>query len=169
MRATLLVVVTALALTAGVGVASARPAGCTAGPFSSGSTSGMVFCGPAKATAKVGGKSYSFSGGSCTRTSKYFNINIGTLVLSGPKKKYSYFAILVGAYPGSLPGAKAAGKDGTYAGGLVSVIWQGKAHTLNGAGDKTVKVTLKKGRTAGSFSGKEFFPPYTAISGTFSC
>jgi hypothetical protein len=91
------------------------------------------------------------------------------LVLSGPKKKYSYFAILVGQYPGALPGNKAASKDGTYAGALVSVIWKGKTWTLNGAGDKNVKVTLKKGRTAGSFSGKTFFSPKTPVSGTFSC
>jgi hypothetical protein len=129
----------------------------------------MVFCGPAKATAKFGGKSYAFSGGACTKTAKYFNVNIGTLVLSGPKKKYSYFAILVGAYPGSLPGAKSAGKDGTYGAGLASVIWKGKSYTLNGAGDKSVKVTLKKNRTAGSFSGTTFFSPKIPISGTFSC
>lgn len=129
----------------------------------------MAFCGSAKVTAKIASKSVSLSGGSCTRTSKYFNINIGTLVLSGPKKQYSYFAILVGAYPGALPGAKSAGKDGTYGGALVTVIWKGKSHTLNGAGDKTVKVTLKKGRTAGSFSGKEFYPPHTPLSGIFSC
>lgn len=169
MRATLTLVVAAAALAVGVGAASARHEGCTPGPFRSGSTSGVAFCGSATATAKVAGKTYKFSSGSCTKTTKYFNINIGSLVLSGPKKQYSYFAILVGQYPGAVPGYKAASKDGTYTGGLVTVIWKGKSYTLNGAGDKTVKVALKKGRTAGSFSGKTFFGPKTPVSGTFSC
>jgi len=94
---------------------------------------------------------------------------MGTEVLTGPKKKYSYFAVLVGAYPGALPGAKAASKDGTYGGGLVTIRWKGKDCILNGAGDKTVKVTLKKGRTAGSFSGTTFISPRIPVSGTFSC
>ncbi len=130
----------------------------------------MVFCGPAKAIAKVGSKVYSFDGGSCIRTSKYFNLNLGTEVLSGPKQRYSYFAILVGAYPGALPGTKAASKDGTYGGGLVTVLWRGgKAYVLNGAGDRKVKVTLKKGRTAGTFSGTTFLEPHVKVTGSFSC
>src|SRR5581483_1755313 len=164
MRATFILVAFAAALAVGVGVASARHAGCTAGPFDSGGTSGVAFCGPAKATARIAGKTYALSGGSCTTTSKYFNINIGSLVLSGPKKKYSYFAVLVGQYPGAGPGYKAASKDGTYTGGLVTLIWKGKSYTLNGAGDKNVKVTLKKGRTAGSFTGMTFFTPKIKVT-----
>jgi hypothetical protein len=165
MRTTLLIVVVAAALAAGAGVASARHAGCTPGQFSSGGSSGVVFCGPAKAIVKVGGKTYSLSGGSCTKTSKYVNVNIGTLVLSGPKEKYSYFGLLVGQYPGALPGAKAAPKDGTYAGGLVSLVWKGKSYSA----DTNVKITLKKNRTSGTFSGVGHFTPNLKVSGTFTC
>jgi len=170
MRATFLLVVAAVALAAGPGVASAQHAGCTGGSsFSSGGSSGVAFCGPAKATAKVGSKTYKFSKGTCVRKSKYFYVNLGTEVLNGPKKRYSYLGVLVGAYPGALPGAKAASKDGTYGGALVTIRWQGKDYILNGAGDKTVKVTLKNGRTAGSFSGTTFIEPHLKVTGSFSC
>jgi len=165
MRAAVLLVLAAAAALATAGAASSRQAGCTPGQFTSGSSSGVVFCGPAKAAVKVAGKTYALSGGSCTKTSKYVNVNIGTLVLSGPKKTYSYFGLLVGRYPGSLPGAKASPKDGTYAGGLVSFVWKGKSYSA----DTNVKITLKKGRSAGTFSGAGHFTPNLKLTGSFSC
>ena len=172
MRTGTLVVVAALAAGAGVAAgAAAAPArvDCTMGSFTDGASSGVAFCGPAKATAKVGGKTYAFKSGSCIRTSKYVNVNIGSEVLSGPKKKYSYFAVLVGD-SGAVAGAKPAAKDGTYAGGLVTIRWKGgKDYVLNGAGDKTVKVTLKKGRTAGTFSGTTYLAPHLKVTGSFTC
>jgi hypothetical protein len=153
-----------------VAAAPAARAGCTPGPFSSNGSSGVVFCGPAKATAKVGGKTYTLSNGTCARTSKYLYLNLGTEVLSGPKQKYSYFGLLVGAYPGAASGTKASPKDGTYAGGLVTIRWKGKtAYILNGAGDKNVKITLKNGRTAGTFSGTTFLAPHLKVKGSFTC
>lgn len=124
-----------------------------------------MFCGPAKVIVNVSGKIYSSSGGLCMKTSKYLNLNIGTLVLSGPKKKYSYFGLLVGQYPGAVSGAKAAPKDGTYTGGLVSFVWKGKSYS----GDTNVKITLKKNRTAGTFSGVGHFTPSLKVSGSFTC
>jgi len=168
----LLVVFAACAFVAGLAAtAAAAPtrAACTAGPFTKGGASGVVFCGPAKATAKVGGKSYTFTSGSCVRTSRYLYLNLGTEVLSGPRGSYSYFGLLVGAYPGANPGTKAAPKDGTYGGGLVTVRWKGKDSILNGAGDKTVKITLEKGRTRGTFSGTTFIEPRVKVAGSFSC
>jgi len=165
MRATVLLVLAAAAALATAGAASPQQAGCTPGQFTSGSSSGVVFCGPAKATVKVGGKTYALSGGSCTKTSKYVNINVGTLVLSGPRKKYSYFGLLAGQYPGAPPGAKAAPKDGTYAGGLVSLVWRGKSYSA----DTNVRITLKKGRSAGTFSGAGHFTPNLKLTGSFSC
>jgi hypothetical protein len=163
-------VVGALALTgAGVAAAPAARTSCTPGPFTANGSSGVVFCGPAKAVAKVGRAIYTFSSGSCTRTSKYVNINIGTEVLTGPKRAYSYFGLLVGAYPGASPGTKAAPNDGTYTGGLVTVRWKGKDYALNGAGDKNVKITLKNGRASGSFSGNSILAPHVRVTGTFSC
>ena len=167
----LLVIGTVCALVAGIATAApATHAACTtANPFNKGGASGLMFCGPAKATAKVGGKTYVFTNGSCGRKSTYLYLNLGTEVLSGPKGSYSYFGLLVGAYPGANPGTKAAPKDGTYSGGLVTVRWKGKDSILNGAGDPNVKITLKKNRTAGTFTGTTFIPPKVKVTGTFSC
>jgi hypothetical protein len=168
MRAMTIVGVVALLVLAGAASAAAPGrAGCTPGSFTEKGSSGVVFCGPAKATAKVGRKTYAFGSGSCIRTSKYLDVNIGTEVLSGPKRKYSYFAILVGE--GTAPDAKPASKDGTYTGGLVTVRWKGKDYVLNGVADKSVKITLEKGRTAGTFSGSTFLAPHLKVTGSFSC
>jgi hypothetical protein len=82
MRAKLSVVVAGVvALSIGVAAAAGAPsstAGCTPGPTTIGGKNAMVFCGPAKASVTVAGKTYKLSGGTCTRTSKYFYVNIGT-------------------------------------------------------------------------------------------
>ena len=71
----------------------------------------------AKATVHVAGKTLTFKGGSCERTSKYLSLQIGTVVLGQTKKKKpDYFGINVGAYPGST--TKAATKDGKYVGAV---------------------------------------------------
>ena len=168
MRATILVVAiasAAIAFTAAPSVAG----GCTPGPTKIGGKDAMVFCGPAKATVKVGGKTYSFSAGTCATTSKYFYLNIGTEIFGVAKQKQPYFGVLAGQYPGSNPGTKPSPRDGTYTGGLVVVRSQNKAYDLNGAGDKNVKITLKKGRTAGTFMGSTFFAPHTKVTGSFTC
>jgi hypothetical protein len=168
----LLVFATTCALVAGIAAtAAAAPTrvACTAGQFTKGAASGVQFCGPAKATVKLGSKTYQFTSGMCAKTSKYFYLNLGTEVLTGPKGTTSYFGLLVGAYPGANPGTKASPKDGTYSGGLVTVRWKGKDAILNGAGDPNVKITLKKGRTAGTFTGTTFLSPKVKVTGTFSC
>jgi hypothetical protein len=119
---------------------------------------------------KLGSKTYQFTSGTCAKTSKYFYLNLGAEVLTGPKGTTSYFGLLVGAYPGANPGTKAAPKDGTYSGGLVTVRWKGKDSVLNGAGDPNVKITLKKNRTAGTFSGTTAFStPKVKLTGSFTC
>jgi hypothetical protein len=157
----------ATAVAAGAAAAPTRVA-CTPGPSTIGGKSAMTFCGPAKATVKVGGKTYSFQGGSCTKTSKYVNVNIGTVLYGAAKQKQPYFAVLIGNYPGANPGTRAAPKDGTYGGGLVVVRYQGKSWDLNGF-DKDVKVTLKKNRSAGTFTGSTHFAPRIKVTGSFSC
>ncbi len=168
----LFVLGTICALVAGIATAAAAApmrATCTAGQFTKGGASGVQFCGPAKATVKLGSKTYRFSNGTCARTATYFYLNLGTEVLTGPKGSYSYFGLDVGAYPGANAGTRAARKDGTYSGGLVTVRWKGKDSILNGAGDPNVKITLEKSRTAGTFSGTTFISPKVKVTGTFSC
>jgi hypothetical protein len=168
----LLAFATTSALVAGLAAsAAAAPTrtSCTAGQFTKGGASGVQFCGPAKAIVKVGNKTYAFTSGTCAKTSKYFYLNLGTEVLTGPKGTTNYFGLLVGNYPGANPGTKASPKDGTYGGGLVTVRWKGKDAILNGAGDPNVKITLKKNRTAGTFTGTTFFTPKVKVVGSFTC
>jgi hypothetical protein len=96
------------------------------------------------------------------------NVNIGTVVLGAAKQKQPYFSVLVGAYPGANPGTPAAPKDGTYGGALIVVRTNNKGWDLNGF-DKDVKVTLKKNRTAGTFTGSTHFTPRIKVTGSFSC
>jgi hypothetical protein len=171
MRARPLIVVFAVAIAAGLAAAAtAAPtrAACTPGQSTIDGHSAMTFCGPAKATVRVNGKTYALKGGSCLKTGKYVNLNIGTVVLGAKSQKLPYFSILVGAYPGANAGTPAAPKDGTYGGGLVVVRVKGKAWDLNGF-DKDVKITLKKNRTAGTFTGSTHFSPRIKVTGSFSC
>jgi hypothetical protein len=172
MRAKLSVVVSCVAaLSVGVAAAAGAPSsavGCNAGPTTIGGKNAMVFCGPAKASVTVAGKTYKLSGGTCTRTSKYFYVNLGTEIFGVAKQKQPYFGVLIGQYPGANPGTPSAPKDGTYGGGLVTVRYKGKAWDLNGF-DKDVKVTLKKNRTVGTFTGSTHFTPRVKVTGSFSC
>jgi len=157
---------TAAAIAAAAPASPATPAraSCTAGMTTYGGTSARVFCGPAKATVKIGGKTLKFKGGSCERTSKYLAIVIGTVVLgTTTKKKPDYFGLDVGAYPGST--SPPAGHDGTYTGAVIAIDFGGKPYLLRG---DTAKITLSGGRTKGTFSAGGLLGS-TGGTGTFSC
>ena len=144
--------------------ATALRAGCSPGVITFGGVQARLFCGAAKATVKIGGKTLSFKGGSCERTSKYLTVNIGTVVLgTTTKKKPDYFGLDVGAYPGST--AKPAGHDGGYTGGVLAVVSGGKSYLLRG---DTAKFTLSGGRTKGTFSAAGLLGS-GAATGSFSC
>jgi hypothetical protein len=133
--------------------ASARVA-CTPGVVKKGGVTYRTFCGPAHATIKYGGKTYSFKGGSCGITSLGWGLNIGTAALGNAKPKYDYFGVAV-------IGKK---KPGTYK--HQTVAWSfsnGTRGALRGA-----TVTLKSGLKSGSFVGTVMGAGGPA-SGTFSC
>jgi hypothetical protein len=167
-----LLAVAALAVAAGAAAgATAAPSrgACTPGPTKVDGHPANVFCGPAKATVKVAGKAYAFKGGQCLKTGTSLTLNIGTVVSGVAKQKPQYLGLNIGRYYGANPGTPAAAKDGIYGGGLVVVRTNGKAWDLNGAADKDVKVTLKKKRTAGRFTGSTHFSPRVKVTGSFSC
>ena len=165
MRSAALVTVAVVAAIAAVEAPASRAvASCTPGVRTIGGTQARVFCGPAKATVKIGGKVLRFKGGSCERTSKYVTVNIGTVVLgTTAKKKPDYFGLDVGAYPGS--GAKAARHDGIYTGGVIAVVFGGKSYLLRG---DTAKITLSGGRTKGTFAAQGLLGS-AGGTGSFSC
>jgi hypothetical protein len=96
-------------------------------------------------------------------------VNIGTVVFGVVEQRQPYFGLDIGQYYGANKGSPAASKDGTYADGLVVVRSNGLHYDLNGYADKDLKVTLKKNRTAGTFSGSTQFSPHVKVSGSFSC
>lgn len=161
-----IVLLTALGIAGCVAASTAVASrtGCTPGVISFGGVQARVFCGPAKATVKVGGKTLSFTGGSCERTSKYLTVNVGTVVLgTTTKKKPDYFGLDVGAYPGST--GKPAAHDGSFTGGVLAVVSGGKSYLLRG---DTAKFTLSGGRTKGTFSAAGLLGS-GAATGSFSC
>ena len=112
-----------------------------------------VFCGPAKATVKVAGTTYAFSGGQCLKASG-FAVNVGTLSFAS-KAKPAYFG-------SSLPTANA----GTDAGRNVTLSFSagGQRSSLSTAGAKVVVRSRLRG---GSFAGKDLAG--RTVTGSFAC
>jgi hypothetical protein len=151
MKKTLMGVAVAALAAAALGTGSAHSAAaCTAGITKVGGSPARTFCGPAKATVKLGSATVSYRGGSCSTSSFGWTINIGTVVLGNAKNKPEYFGITTKAAPG------AHGNAG------VAVVHSHKSYAVIGA------VTLKPGLKSGTFSGKVFGSP-TKIAGSFSC
>ena len=101
-RAALLALCLAASTVAVAAPTASSRTSCTPGVTSVGGVQARVFCGPAKAKIHVNGKTLSFGGGDCERTSKYVSVNIGTVVLGQTtKKKPDYFGLDVGQIPGS--------------------------------------------------------------------
>ncbi len=118
---------------------SARSA-CTPGLSKIGGFQARTFCGPARATVKVAGKTISFAGGQCAISNGYWTVNIGTIELGAPHKTKSYFGIAL---------MKPSHADGTYADVTFGFNVPGKSYLVSGG-----TLTLRKGGKAASFSGK---------------
>ena len=126
-------------------------AACTPGARTAGGATYRTFCGPARATVHIRGKTLVFAGGSCQRGT--FTINIGTITLPPGKPKYRYFGTTV-----------FGNRDGVYKDQAVS--WQlpnGQHESLFHA-----TVVLKNGRSQGTFSG-ETLADHVKGTGTFHC
>lgn len=155
------VAVCAAALAAAVGAGPAAAA-CTAGVHPYGGVQARTFCGPAKATLKLGGKTYTFAGGQCERGPAYLTVNIGTVVLGTTSKpKPEYFGMTVGKAP--IVGGTPAKKDGTYVPQALTANHANVSYVILQA-----KVTLAGSRTKGTFTGAPLGKSGTA-TGSFSC
>jgi hypothetical protein len=146
-KATLLVLVVTVAALVASGHASARQL-CT--PSSTGTS--RSFCGPAKATLKVGGKTYKFKSGSCAILAGNFTLNLGKESFAG-KPKSLYFGLVVYGK-----------KPGKYTHTIVSWQFPGK---LGSNKSSTVRLA-KKGVKSGTFTGKTR-DDGSKDSGSFSC
>ena len=146
-------VVAALVATLAAGViAGAERAGaakCVPGVQVVGAQYVRVFCGPARATLVVAGRTYRFRSGECFRSKDFTKVNVGTYTVSGaPLGRYIR---IVGP-----------SRDGTTRRGSVS--WQ-----LPGILDGTsgARLTLKDNGTRGSFSGRT--RSGKPVNGSFNC
>ena len=152
-RATPPLVVAALVamLAAGVnaGAERASAATCVPGVQAVGVQYVRVFCGPARATLVVAGRTYRFRPGECFRSKDFTNVNIGTYTVSGaPLGRYIR---IVGP-----------SRDGTTRRGSVSWQLPGIPDGVSGA-----RLTLKDKGTRGSFSGRT--RSGKPVNGSFNC
>jgi hypothetical protein len=132
----------ALALAATGAPATGAPGKC--GPEQIGAATVRTWCGPAKATITVGGKTIAIKGGQCSITSsgglKLFAVNVGRYTVPKAKPKFTSFS--------------ASGTDlepGTYGYWAVSFQTPGRQWTTR-ASKTTVTITAP-GAKKGTFSG----------------
>jgi hypothetical protein len=144
-------VLVTMTVTAAAFAAPQRAAACVAGVKKINGVSARTFCGPAKASVHINGKTVAFKGGECSKSSFGWSINIGTVVLGNLRQKPEYFGIT------------AAPKAGTQSNGAVAVVHAGKGLAVTGS-----TLTLKPGLKGGTFSGKVFGAP-TRVTGSFTC
>jgi hypothetical protein len=140
-------VLTALALTAQAGARES----CTPSVRTSGGVTYRTFCGPARATVHIGGRTLVFAGGNCDRSA--FTINLGTITLPPGKPRYRYFGITV-----------FTNRDGVFKDQAVS--WQLPNGQRNSLFHATVK--LAGGRSHGTFAGSTLVGNVKG-SGSFHC
>jgi hypothetical protein len=149
-----LVLGAAWAVAASAAPAHPSKAACTPGAKTIGGAPARVFCGPAKATARLGGTAYRFANGACQKAPG-FTVNLGTL---------SFAASSPVAYLGiSLPQAKA----GTYAGRQVTVSFSTGKRRVSLRTDSAARVVLHAGLHSGTFSGADLSGK--KVTGSFSC
>jgi hypothetical protein len=142
--------VSLLAATASASGSVKSATGCVAGVKTINGVSARTFCGPAKATVRMNGKTITYRGGECSKSIGLFTVNIGTVVLGNLKNKPEYFGVTANA------------KAGVQSRQGVAVVHAGKSQAIIG----TVKI--QAGLRAGTFSGK-VFGSSKVISGSFSC
>jgi hypothetical protein len=134
---------------------SAAAAACVPGQTTVAGKPATRFCGPAHATAKVGGKKFVFTGGVCQKSGIYFTVNIGTVVNNK----------LATAKPGPLPYFNISltpASTGVHLTQGLTWIVGGKRYAPIGN-----KITINQGLKSGYFSGRAVGG--AKITGTFIC
>jgi hypothetical protein len=130
-------------------VANGGEARCEPGTKVLGGLYVQVFCGPARASLVVAGRTYTFRPGECFRSKDFTNVNVGTYTVGNvPVARYLR---IVGP-----------SRDGTRLKGTVT--WQ-----LPGLGDgiRGARLTLMAKGTQGAFSGRTLSGK--RATGSFRC
>lgn len=146
---------TALAAPSSSSASSATSTACVPGKTTVAGKPATRFCGPAKAIAKVGSKTFVFSGGVCQVSGVYFQVNIGTVVNNK----------LPTAKPGPLPYFNIAltpASTGVHLTQGLTWISGGKRYS-----PISNRITIDQGLKSGSFTGKAIGG--AKVKGTFTC
>jgi hypothetical protein len=142
-------VVAACAVIALPAVGSASETKCVPGTAVLGGRYVQVYCGPARATLVVAGRTFTFRPGECFRSKDFTNVNIGTYT--------------VGTFPvARFIRVVGPSRDGTTRKGTVSWQLPGVLDGISGA-----RLTLTAKGTRGSFSGRTHSG--RRANGTFAC
>lgn len=164
MKNLMLTLAAALAFVAGTGTAEG---GSTSSSCRSGSTTyegvrARVYCGPATAVVKLGGRTIRYRGGSCLRNAVAVELGIGTVIMDArdPKGRLPRsFGVSVGRVLGM---GKPAPRDGASQSVMVAFVDGGKRYA-----GVLAKAVLAGNRTRGTFSGRLLTGE--TVSGSFSC
>ena len=161
--------VAATPATSRIGAQAAPPKPCSTSTL--GGATVLTWCGPAKATVKLGGKTLAFKGGVCGMSKGFdgkptWSLNVGKFTNPPAKPKFAYFGA-----------AGTRGKAGTYSRGELVISFQlpGKAYALQGGpvwGLPWPKVKMTAGGKKGTFSGHAFLNALgkgKPVSGSWSC
>ena len=153
--------VSSIALMGGNAQASLSPAVTHAACVSTKTIGGQVakvFCGPATATVRIGGKTLRFEHGFCQVAGGAFAVNIGTLVVLKPTQSLSYLGIVLTRGTGG----------GTWHAIALAFRSGGKSY----AGAK-IRIRISSGLKSGTFSGIGATNPLgtggAPFAGSFSC
>jgi hypothetical protein len=146
----LLVVATVAALAAGSpSPADARAAKCAEGTKMLAGRYVRVFCGPARASLVVAGRTFSFRPGECFRSKDFTNVNVGTFTV-GTSPVARYLRVV------------GPSRDGAALRGTVSWQLPGLVDGIRGA-----RLTLAAKGTRGTFSGRTYSG--RPAKGSFTC
>lgn len=154
-RALVLAALAAAAAALASGAGASTSAACKPGVHRVGNVTYTVFCGPASASVKKAGKTYTFRNGTCLRAgiTEVFTMSIGKLTLGKGKPRYSYFGVTV----------PSANHDGVYRRAAVTWVVGGKRHSL-----VNVKLRLTNDQSRGTFAGRAA-GTRAAVTGSFRC
>jgi len=129
--------------------ANASEASCEAGTKILGGRYVRVFCGPARASLVVAGRTFSFRPGECFRSKDFTNVNVGTFTVGSPP--VARYLRVVGP-----------SRDGAALRGTVSWQLPGLLDGIRGA-----RLTLAAKGTRGTFSGRTYSG--RRAKGSFTC
>jgi len=121
----------------------------------------LIYCGPAKATVKLGATTFALKNGLCKKAVGNFYLSFGAVVTQQTKHAPDSFLVIAGS------SAKPATHDGAYSGTTVMMTRKGKGY-LADALTLTLSHNTKAGTLAGTIESTTSNAK-SAFHATFTC